>query len=32
MNVRPWRWTTIDPSWRFNDLSEFLTFIASSSL
>jgi hypothetical protein len=28
MYVRPWRRTTIDPSWCFNDLSEFRTFIA----
>jgi hypothetical protein len=32
MIVRPWRRTTVDPSFCFNDFSEFLTFIGPSSL
>ena len=31
MNVRPPRRTTLEPAFCFNDRSEFLTFIASSS-
>jgi len=26
-NVRPRRWTTVDPGRAFNDFSEFLTFM-----
>jgi hypothetical protein len=29
-SVRPPRRTTVDPAWRFNDLSELLTFIVAS--
>jgi hypothetical protein len=31
ITVRPWRRTTVDPGFFFNDLSEVLTFIVSSS-
>src|SRR3979490_2879120 len=31
INVRPWRRTTVDPGLPFNDLSDVLTFIVSSS-
>jgi hypothetical protein len=31
MLVRPWRRTTLDPSFSFSDFSEFLTFIEPSS-
>jgi hypothetical protein len=31
ITVRPLRRTTIDPSRRFNDFSEFLTFMAAPS-
>jgi hypothetical protein len=32
MNVRPRRLTTIDPSFSFNDFSEFLTFMTAPPL